>query len=103
MGIGSTASQLLGAELGPVEVRQRRIAESLQSTNIIQPQELLFQQSYEILLKQLYGTERTLVQTLSGPVQLPEYIIINELRVNFVPFQQIGPSFWSKTKMRAFS
>ena len=50
-------------------------------------------QSYETLLKQLYGI----------PVQLPESLVINGLKVNFVPFEQIGPSFWSLTKMRAFS
>jgi hypothetical protein len=40
----------------------------------------LFRESYETLLKQLYGI----------PVQLPEYLVINGLRANFVPFEQIG-------------
>ena len=40
----------------------------------------MIQQSYEILMKQLYGI----------PVQLPQYLVINGLRVNFVPFEQIG-------------
>jgi hypothetical protein len=39
-----------------------------------------FHLSYETLIKQLY----------SIPVQLPEYLIINALRANFVPFQQIA-------------
>lgn len=36
--------------------------------------------SYETLTKQLYGI----------PVKLPEYLIINGLRINFITFQQIG-------------
>lgn len=56
----------------------------------IEPTDLLFKQSYETLLKQLYGTERTLGQNLSGSVQLPEYLIINGLRANFVSVQRIG-------------
>lgn len=40
----------------------------------------LFEQSYEILIKQLYAL----------PVQLPEYLIVNGLRVNFISFEQIA-------------
>ena len=40
----------------------------------------LFKQSYETLLKQLYDL----------PVEVPEYLIVNGLRVSFIPFQQIS-------------
>lgn len=40
----------------------------------------LVKESYDTFIKQLYGL----------PVQLPEYLIINGLRVNFIPFEQIG-------------
>jgi hypothetical protein len=64
----------------------RVIAEHLPLSTILNgqsPESLslddLFRQSYATFLKQLYGI----------PVQLPEYLIINGLRANFVPFQQI--------------
>ncbi len=40
----------------------------------------LAKESYDTLIKQLYGL----------PVQLPEYLIINGLRTNFIPFEQIS-------------
>ena len=42
--------------------------------------DLLLHDSYETLTKQLYGI----------PVKLPEYLIINGIRSNFVPFQDIA-------------
>ena len=40
----------------------------------------LFKQSYETLLKQLYGI----------PVMLPEFLIINGLRASFISFNQLS-------------
>lgn len=49
--------------------------------NIVpQTSDTLFRESYETLIKQLYGLA----------VQLPEFLIINGIRANFVPFQVIG-------------
>ncbi len=51
------------------------------SYNISQSQQnTLMESSYQTLVKQLYGL----------PVQLPEYLIINGLRTNFIPFEQVG-------------
>jgi hypothetical protein len=52
---------------------------SNRNTQEVEVESELFRRSYETLLKQLYGI----------PVELPEYIIINGLRVNFIPFTQI--------------
>ena len=60
-----------------------------QSAQVIQVNEnTLMRESYETLLKQLYGM----------PVQLPEYLVINDLRVNFVPFEQIVQAFGQRPK-----
>ena len=50
----------------------------IQEDEINIPDPLLIE-SYETFLKRLYGI----------PIQLPEFLIINGLRVNFIPFQQI--------------
>ena len=85
-----------------VPIEFRRIQRGITIPDV-SPMDNLFKESYETLLKQLYGTERPLGQALYGPVQLPGSLIINGLKANFVPFEQISPSFWSLTKMRAFS
>jgi len=43
-------------------------------------EDTLLRDSHETLVKQLYGI----------PVQTPEFLIVNGLRLNFVPFDQIG-------------
>ena len=40
----------------------------------------LFQESYETLLKQLYNL----------PITIPEFLILNGLKVNFIPFSEVG-------------
>ena len=50
---------------------------NLQSQEVLSD---LFQQSYETLLKKLYGI----------PVVLPDFLILNGLRVSFIPFQQVS-------------
>ena len=47
-------------------------------SNIVQ--DTLPQQSYETLVKQLYGL----------PVVLPEFLIVNDLRLEFIPFSQLN-------------
>ena len=65
----------------PPEIRQEiRNKDERSSTPINIGNDELIRLSYESLIKQLYGI----------PVQLPEYLVINGLRANFVPFQQIG-------------
>ncbi len=51
---------------------------SFQSVDLSQYE--LLKLSHEALVNQLYGLE----------VQLPEYLIINGLRVNFIPFEQLS-------------
>lgn len=43
---------------------------------------MLLQMSYETLIKQLYGIPLE-------PYPVPEYLIINGLKVNFIPFQNV--------------
>ena len=63
-----------------------RVREVLQgptpAENKVQPQsyEDLYQLSYETLTKQLYGL----------PVIIPEFLILNGLKVNFIPFSQLS-------------
>ena len=87
-----TPTQLAQYQLSIGDIVQRMLRRNNEREGITNAESSLFLQSYETLLRQLYGL----------PVQLPEFLVINGLRVNFIPLQQIGPSFWSKTKMRAF-
>ena len=50
------------------------------SESTLSTEQNMLQQSYETLLKQLYGL----------PVQSPEFLIVNGLKVNFVLFEQIA-------------
>ena len=76
-------SQALGRPQARPQIPQREQVRSPEvSTPIIQNvevQDTLLRDSHEALIKQLYGI----------PVELPEYLIVNGLRVSFVPFQQI--------------
>jgi len=40
----------------------------------------LFQESYETLLRQLYNL----------PITIPEFLILNGLKINFIPFSEVG-------------
>ena len=53
---------------------------SYQSIVVQEPADQLAQQSYETLVKQLYGL----------PVTLPESLIVNGLRLEFIPFSQLN-------------
>ena len=97
--IPNNFDQILALLNAPELPESARLSETLSQSRYIQPAQVtqvnentLMRESYETLIKQLYGL----------PVDLPQYLIINGSRVNFVPFEKIGPSFWSKTKMRAF-
>ena len=54
------------------------------SENISVPEirtpDTLFHDSYDVLLRQLYGP---------GPVSLPQFLVINGIRANFISFEQI--------------
>lgn len=74
---------------GPVN--PRRNIEQGRPQNLISPENTistsyeenlmgLHKQSYEALVSQLYGY----------PVQLPEFLILNGLRANFIPYEQIA-------------
>jgi hypothetical protein len=45
-----------------------------------QPENITFKESYEMLLKRLYNLS----------IILPEYLVINGLKVNFIPFSQVS-------------
>lgn len=47
---------------------------------IVPVENKLFQESYETLLRQLYNL----------PITIPEFLIVNGLKVNFIPFSEIG-------------
>ena len=56
---------------------------TLQSQNVTlssSDNESLTQLSYQTLVKQLYGL----------PVEMPEFLIVNGLKVNFIPFSQVS-------------
>lgn len=79
-----TYSQLL--TLNRPESRLRDLSIPIETVNVSTLSNLeinvnpLFQASIETLMKQLYGI----------PVELPLYLVINGLNVNFVPLEQIG-------------
>lgn len=52
----------------------------IQSSSSDQLPDQLPQQSYETLVKQLYGL----------PVVLPEFLIVNDLKLRFIPFSQLS-------------
>ena len=53
---------------------------SSRNNNTSEPVDQLQQQSYETLVKQLYGL----------PVTLPESLVVNGLKLNFIPFSQLS-------------
>lgn len=79
-----TSSQLAGQPRIHEEIGQLRTqTTSNQVQNIStfsQPEKDLHQLSYETLVKQLYGI----------PVGLPDFLILNGLKVKFIPFSQLN-------------
>ena len=66
---------------GSVDNAMNRVRSFLQETSVPESTLVpLHQLSYETLVKQLYGL----------PVILPEFLILNGLKVNFVPFSQLN-------------
>lgn len=57
--------------------------ESPSIVNSLTTENILFQQSYETLIRQLYGLP-------GNSIELPEFLIINGLRVNFISFEQLN-------------
>lgn len=72
----------------PVSNNMDRVRTFLQETrnsesnlaSLNQPEKQLHELSYETLTKQLYGL----------PVTIPEFLILNGLKVNFIPFSDIN-------------
>ena len=57
----------------------RNVPETINPIVTLSTENSLLKESYETLIKQLYGI----------PVQLPQFLIINGLRVEFISFQRI--------------
>lgn len=63
-----------------VNIRPATQSREIQITTEIEDQNTLHQLSYETLVKQLYGL----------PVVLPQFLIVNGLKLEFIPFSQLN-------------
>lgn len=75
-----TGDNVYANSLDPLNPEHERFIESITRPSNSLIETTLTEESYETLLKQLY----------SLPVTLPEYLIVNDLKINFIPFEQLN-------------